>query len=239
MCSCYEKTDTSLHPPSPPPSFPSLPPPPPPHCSLLPTAENHITTGAYTGQSCDEVSFEKGVVVKVMEKRLDGWWKVDYGGKVGFAQAIFLQRYDQEVDESKTTAIYMVPSLQEAVKQSLGGASSKGAEPTAKPRVSVTNEKSTIPKQRSAESVTPPTRKESSLSTPPLKCRRLCPPVWSSLLPWQQPYQCLPRPSPPPLQHASRANLSDHHSPSSSSPHMRVSRAAAILKWVGHNALGV
>ena len=96
-----------------------------------------------------------------MEKRLDGWWKVDYGGKVGFAPAIFLQRYDQEVDESKTTAIYMVPSLQEAVKQSMGGASSKGAEPTAKPRVSVTNEKSTILKQRSAESVTPPTRKES------------------------------------------------------------------------------
>lgn len=100
--------------------------------------------------------------MKVLEKRLDGWWQVDYGGKVGFAPAIFLQRYDQEVDElSKTTAIYMVPSLQDVVQQSVGGASSRGEEPTAKPRASKVNEKQIFPKQRPGESVAPPSQKES------------------------------------------------------------------------------
>lgn len=131
-------------------------------------AENHITINAYAAQGQDEISFEKGVIVKVLEKRLDGWWKVDYGGRVGFAPAIFLQRYDQEVDESsKNTAIYMVPSVLD-VQQSVGGASGKGEGPTAKPRVGKVNEK--LQKPKSGEPLLSSSRLETqTVSSPKLR----------------------------------------------------------------------
>ena len=131
-------------------------------------AENHITTNAHAAQGQDEISFEKGVIVKVLEKRLDGWWKVDYGGRVGFAPAIFLQRYTQEVDESsKSTAIYMVPSVLD-VQQSVGGASGKGEGPTAKPRVGKVNEK--LQKPKSVESSSSSSRLETqTVSSPKLR----------------------------------------------------------------------
>ena len=53
-----------------------------------------------------------------MEKRLDGWWKVKYKDKVGFAPALFLMRYDQDVNEDKLHATYMVTNMAEAVKNS-------------------------------------------------------------------------------------------------------------------------
>lgn len=147
--------------------MPSETAPSPPPSPLNPSAENHITTNAHVAQGPDEVSFEKGVVVKVLEKRLDGWWQVDYGGKVGFAPAIFLQRYDQEIDESsKSTAIYMVPSLLD-VTQSMSGASGRGEGPVAKPRVGLVNEKLPPPKQKSGEPHSPPSRTESLTVSPP------------------------------------------------------------------------
>ena len=136
-------------------------------------AENHITTNAHAAQGQDEISFEKGVIVKVLEKRLDGWWKVDYGGRVGFAPAIFLQRYTQEVDESsKSTAIYMVPSVLD-VQQSVGGASGKGEGPTAKPRVGKVNEK--LQKPKSVESSSSSSRLETQTVSSSPKLRQTVP----------------------------------------------------------------
>lgn len=40
----------------------------------------HVSSEKYTAQQDDEVSFEKNAVIVVKEKRLDGWWKVEYQG---------------------------------------------------------------------------------------------------------------------------------------------------------------
>ena len=41
--------------------------------------ESYITNNAYQGAAEDEISFETGVVVTIIQKSLDGWWKVRYG----------------------------------------------------------------------------------------------------------------------------------------------------------------
>lgn len=38
--------------------------------------ERYISTENYTPQNCDEITLEKGAVVEVLEKNLDGWWFV-------------------------------------------------------------------------------------------------------------------------------------------------------------------
>ena len=53
----------------------SLSPPLPP--SLPPIVEEvFITINRYSAQHHDEATFEKGVLVEVFEKGLDGWWKI-------------------------------------------------------------------------------------------------------------------------------------------------------------------
>ena len=37
--------------------------------------ETFITTSSYTAKNSDELTFEKGVLVEVFQKGLDGWWK--------------------------------------------------------------------------------------------------------------------------------------------------------------------
>ena len=39
------------------------------------TEEVHITTSGYTAKNSDELSFERGVLLDVYQKGLDGWWK--------------------------------------------------------------------------------------------------------------------------------------------------------------------
>lgn len=36
--------------------------------------EKYVTLQPYTSQGKDEVSFEKGVTVEVIQKNLEGWW---------------------------------------------------------------------------------------------------------------------------------------------------------------------
>ncbi|XP_041476931.1 SH3 and PX domain-containing protein 2A-like isoform X1 [Lytechinus variegatus] len=55
--------------------------------------ESYITNNAYQGQAEDEISFETGVIVNIIQKSLDGWWKVSYQGKQGWAPATYLQIY--------------------------------------------------------------------------------------------------------------------------------------------------
>ena len=51
-------------------------------CSWLSflTDESYITNNAYKAQAEDEISFETGVVVTILQKSLDGWWRVRYVG---------------------------------------------------------------------------------------------------------------------------------------------------------------
>ncbi|XP_052771631.1 SH3 and PX domain-containing protein 2A-like isoform X2 [Mya arenaria] len=52
--------------------------------------EQYLCTEEYTAQSCDEVSMERGSVVDVMEKNLEGWWLVKYNGREGYVPATYL-----------------------------------------------------------------------------------------------------------------------------------------------------
>lgn len=42
--------------------------------ALDPAEEKFITVQPYTSQGKDEIAFEKGVIVEVMQKNLEGWW---------------------------------------------------------------------------------------------------------------------------------------------------------------------
>lgn len=36
--------------------------------------EKYITVQSYTSQGKDEIAFEKGAIVEVIQKNLEGWW---------------------------------------------------------------------------------------------------------------------------------------------------------------------
>lgn len=44
--------------------------------SFTPAEEKYVTIQPYTSQGKDEVSFEKGVTVEVIQKNLEGWWYI-------------------------------------------------------------------------------------------------------------------------------------------------------------------
>uniref|UniRef100_A0A8C4ZAH3 SH3 and PX domain-containing protein 2A n=1 Tax=Gadus morhua TaxID=8049 RepID=A0A8C4ZAH3_GADMO len=58
--------------------------------------EKYVTIQPYTSQGKDEVSFEKGVTVEVIQKNLEGWWYVRYLGKEGWAPASYLKKVKED-----------------------------------------------------------------------------------------------------------------------------------------------
>lgn len=46
----------------------------------------------YEAEEEDEISFPKGAIVDVLQKRLDGWWFVKHEDKTGLAPATFLRK---------------------------------------------------------------------------------------------------------------------------------------------------
>ena len=40
--------------------------------------EKYIASSAYTACEPDEIGFQKGVVVDVLQKNVDGWWLIRY-----------------------------------------------------------------------------------------------------------------------------------------------------------------
>ena len=45
----------------------------------------------YEAEEDDEISFPEGAVIDVMQKRLDGWWIVEYKDRTGLAPSTFLR----------------------------------------------------------------------------------------------------------------------------------------------------
>ena len=58
--------------------------------SLFLSEEKYLALQEYDSQAADEVDLDKGQVVEVLEKQLDGWWKVRYANKEGLAPAVNL-----------------------------------------------------------------------------------------------------------------------------------------------------
>eukprot|EP00053_Salpingoeca_punica_P007241 m.66658 g.66658 ORF g.66658 m.66658 type:complete len:917 (-) comp14059_c0_seq1:167-2917(-) len=76
----------------------------------------YITVAKYKATQDDEVGYEKGVVLTVIEKSLDGWWKVVYQGKTGWTPAVHLEKIS---DEAPAEAAVAAPPVQMRQKNTL------------------------------------------------------------------------------------------------------------------------
>lgn len=43
---------------------------------FLSSEEKYVTVQSYASQGKDEIGFEKGVTVEVIQKNLEGWWYI-------------------------------------------------------------------------------------------------------------------------------------------------------------------
>uniref|UniRef100_A0A8C3VMX2 SH3 and PX domain-containing protein 2B n=1 Tax=Catagonus wagneri TaxID=51154 RepID=A0A8C3VMX2_9CETA len=65
--------------------------------SLQPEEEEKYTViYPYTARDQDEMNLERGAVVEVIQKNLEGWWKIRYQGKEGWAPASYLRKSSGE-----------------------------------------------------------------------------------------------------------------------------------------------
>ncbi|XP_048842955.1 SH3 and PX domain-containing protein 2A isoform X2 [Brienomyrus brachyistius] len=65
--------------------------------------EKYVTVQPYTSQGKDEIGFEKGVTVEVIQKNLEGWWYIRYQGKEGWAPASYLKKLKDDLSPRKKT----------------------------------------------------------------------------------------------------------------------------------------
>ncbi|XP_068133251.1 SH3 and PX domain-containing protein 2B isoform X2 [Hyperolius riggenbachi] len=54
--------------------------------------EKYSVIYPYTARDQDEITLDKGVVVEVIQKNLEGWWKIRYKGAEGWAPASYLKK---------------------------------------------------------------------------------------------------------------------------------------------------
>lgn len=48
-------------------------------CSFIPTTEEKYSViYPYSARDQDEIDLEKGMIVEVIQKNLEGWWKIRY-----------------------------------------------------------------------------------------------------------------------------------------------------------------
>ncbi|CAM9393873.1 unnamed protein product [Lampetra fluviatilis] len=67
-----------------------LAPPPPP------SEERYTVVHTYAAQDGDELELDKGALVDVLQKNLEGWWFIRYQGKEGWAPASYLRKVREE-----------------------------------------------------------------------------------------------------------------------------------------------
>lgn len=58
---------------------------------------------SYNSQGKDEIGFEKGVIVEVIQKNLEGWWFIRHQGDEGWAPASYLKKVKEEFSPRKKT----------------------------------------------------------------------------------------------------------------------------------------
>nr|XP_033783353.1 SH3 and PX domain-containing protein 2B isoform X3 [Geotrypetes seraphini] len=63
--------------------------------------EKYSVIYPYTARDQDEISLEKGAVVEVIQKNLEGWWKTRYQGQEGWAPASYLKKVSGELPAQK------------------------------------------------------------------------------------------------------------------------------------------
>ncbi|MED6273885.1 hypothetical protein CHARACLAT_010836 [Characodon lateralis] len=63
--------------------------------------EKYITVQPYSSEGKDEIAFEKGVIVEVIQKNLEGWWFIRYQDKEGWAPASYLKKVKDDFSPRK------------------------------------------------------------------------------------------------------------------------------------------
>uniref|UniRef100_A0A669PYG0 SH3 and PX domains 2A n=1 Tax=Phasianus colchicus TaxID=9054 RepID=A0A669PYG0_PHACC len=63
--------------------------------------EKYVTIQPYASQGKDEIGFEKGVTVEVIQKNLEGWWYIRHLGKEGWAPASYLKKAKDDLPSRK------------------------------------------------------------------------------------------------------------------------------------------
>ncbi|KAG8519483.1 SH3 and PX domain-containing protein 2B [Galemys pyrenaicus] len=58
--------------------------------------EKYTVIYPYTARDQDEINLERGAMVEVIQKNLEGWWKIRYQGKEGWAPASYLKKSSGE-----------------------------------------------------------------------------------------------------------------------------------------------
>ncbi|XP_023659309.2 SH3 and PX domain-containing protein 2B isoform X3 [Paramormyrops kingsleyae] len=56
--------------------------------------EKYTVIYPYTARDKDEIDLEKGMTVEVIQRNLEGWWKIRYQGQEGWAPASYLKKTD-------------------------------------------------------------------------------------------------------------------------------------------------
>ncbi|OPJ87946.1 SH3 and PX domain-containing protein 2B isoform B [Patagioenas fasciata monilis] len=70
--------------------------------SMQPDEEEKYTViYPYTARDQDEMNLDRGAVVEVIQKNLEGWWKIRYQGQEGWAPASYLKKGNGEMFSQK------------------------------------------------------------------------------------------------------------------------------------------
>ncbi|XP_078087240.1 SH3 and PX domain-containing protein 2B isoform X1 [Mustelus asterias] len=66
--------------------------------------ENFIVIYPYSARDNDEIDLERGAVVEVIQKNLEGWWKIRYQNREGWAPASYLKKATNDLLGQKITS---------------------------------------------------------------------------------------------------------------------------------------
>ena len=120
--------------------------------------EKYISINSYAAANDDEIGFERGVVLTVLEKKLDGWWRVQYQGKTGWTPGSYLKRMD--IQEYEPSGL-LKGIVDDSVINEGGKTASKAKAKKDKDKAKVAEAEVAEVKLRPKDAAKPPPRRES------------------------------------------------------------------------------
>ncbi|XP_047463439.1 SH3 and PX domain-containing protein 2B isoform X2 [Mugil cephalus] len=66
--------------------------------------EKYSVIYPYSARDQDEIDLERGMVVEIIQKNLEGWWKIRYQGREGWAPASYLKKTDLQSQKQSAGA---------------------------------------------------------------------------------------------------------------------------------------
>lgn len=72
-----------------------------PQHPFVPTEEKYTVIYPYTARDQDEMNLERGAVVEVIQKNLEGWWKIRYPLQLGGFQATWTPAAQMSINDCR------------------------------------------------------------------------------------------------------------------------------------------